>query len=135
MADQGLIAPISVLKQAETSIMGITTIVDYEVIDILDEEHTYPTFVGRPWGRRMKASISLEKGRIKIKGKGKRVIIPLDPIKEKGWEEMDDDDINTRRLYQVIQSTEDTMEPNTNGELHFGSPLSVGYNSDSKLYN
>ena len=27
------------------------------------------------------------------------------------------------------------MEPNRNGELHFGSPLSVGYNSDSELYN
>ena len=38
-------------------------------------------------------------------------------------------------IYQVIQSTEDTIEPNLNGEIHFGSPLSVGYNSDSELYN
>lgn len=83
----------------------------------------------------MKASISLEKGRIKIKGKGKRVIIPLDPAKRKAWEEADDIDVDARRLYQVIQSNEDTMEPNKNGELHFGSPLSVGYNSDSELYN
>ena len=27
------------------------------------------------------------------------------------------------------------MEPNKDGELHFGSPLSVGYNSDTELYN
>jgi len=74
--------------------------------------------VGRPWGRKMKASISLEKGRIKIKGKGKRVIIPLDPVKRKAWEEVDDDDVNARRLYQVIQSTEDTIKPNVNGEIH-----------------
>jgi len=106
----------------------------YEVIDIQDEQHTYPALVGRPWGRRMKASISLEKGRIKIKGKGKRVIIPLDHVKGKSWEEVDDDDVDAWRLYQVIHSTEDTMEPNRNEELHFGSPLSVGYNSDSKLY-
>jgi len=135
LMDQGLIAPIGMLKQAKTLIMGITTMIDYEVIDIQDEHHTYPELVSRPWGRRMKASISLEKGRIKIKGKGKRVIIPLDPVKGKAWEEADDDDVDARRLYQVIQSTEDTMEPNRNGELHFGSPLSVGYNSDSELYN
>ena len=46
LADQGLIAPIGVLKKAETSIMGITTIINYEVIDIQDEQHTYPTLVG-----------------------------------------------------------------------------------------
>ena len=82
--------------------MGITTMIDYEVIDIQDEQHTYPALVGQPWGRRMKASISLEKGRIKIKGKGKRVIIPLDPAKGKAWEEVDDTNIDARRLYQVI---------------------------------
>lgn len=71
--------------------------------------------VGRPWGRRMKASIFLEKDRIKIKGKGKRVIIPLDPTKGKAWEEANDDDVDARRLYQVIQSNEETMEPNRNG--------------------
>ena len=37
LAVQGLIAPIGVLKKAETSIMGITTMIDYEVIDIQDE--------------------------------------------------------------------------------------------------
>ena len=83
----------------------------------------------------MKASISLEKGRIKIKGKGKRVIIPLDPVKGKAWEEADDDDVDALRLYQVIQSTEDTIETNMNGEIHLGSPLSVGYNSNSELYD
>ena len=27
------------------------------------------------------------------------------------------------------------MEPTKSGELHFSSPLSVGYNSDTELYN
>ena len=135
LADQGIIAPIGILRQAETSIMGLTTVIDYEVIDLKDEQYSYPALVGRPWGRRMKASISLEKDRIKIKGKGKRVIIPLDPAQGKAWEEVDDTNVDARRLYQVIQSNEDTMEPTKDGQLHFGSPLSVGYNSDTELYN
>ena len=82
----------------------------------------------------MKASISLEKGWIKIKGKGKRVIIPLDLVKGRDWEEPDDDGVDARRLYQVIQSNEDTIELNINGEIHLGSTLSIGYNLDSALY-
>ena len=50
LVDQGLIAPIGVLKKVETSIMGITKMIDYEVIDIQDEKHTYPALVGQPWG-------------------------------------------------------------------------------------
>lgn len=115
LVDQAPIAPIGVWKNVETSIMGIMMMIDYEVIDIQDEHHTYPTLVDRPSGRKLKASISLEKGRIKIKGKGKRVIIPLDPVKGRPWEEPDDDDVDAWRLYQVIQSNEDTIEPNVNG--------------------
>ena len=41
--------------------------------------------VGRPWARKMKANISLEKDKIKLKGQGKKIIIPLDPTKGVSW--------------------------------------------------
>ena len=52
--------------------------------------NSYPSLVGRPWARKMKANISLEKYRIKLKGQGKKVIIPLDPKEGAPWEEPDD---------------------------------------------
>ena len=53
--------------------------VDFEVIDLVGEIPTYLAFFELPWGRRIKAKISLEKDIIKLKGNNKNIIIPLDP--------------------------------------------------------
>ena len=82
----------------------------------------------------MKASISLEKERIQLKEEGKKVIVPINPSEGKPWEEPDDANDGIQRLYEIVQNNEDTVEPNNYGELHLGRPISVGYNSDSKVY-
>ena len=83
----------------------------------------------------MKANISKEKNRIKLKGQGKKVIIPLDPKEGASWEEPNDSEENVRKVYKVIQRNLDMVEPNDQGELDIGSPTSVGRNSDSSLYD
>lgn len=60
----------------------------------------------------MKANISLEKDKIKLKGQGKNVIFPLDPKEGGLWEEPDDSKARVKQLYQVMQSNLDTVEPN-----------------------
>ena len=82
----------------------------------------------------MKSNISLEKDRIKLKGQGKKVIIPLDPKERAPWEEPDDLEAKVRQLYKIIQSNLDLVKPNDQGELDIGSPTSVGCNYDSDLY-
>ena len=83
----------------------------------------------------MKANISLEKDRVKLKGQGKKVIIPLGPKEGALWEELDDSEAKVRQLYKIIQSNLDTVEPNDQGELDIGSPTSVEHNSNSDLYD
>ena len=61
LADQGLIEPIGVWKNVDTTIKGISTKVDFEIIDPKEGASSFPALVGRPWGRKMKASISLDK--------------------------------------------------------------------------
>ena len=61
----------------------------------------------------MRANILFEKDRLKIKGKGKNIIIMLDPKDGQPWEEPNDDDVDIYQLHQVIQHNEDTMEPNS----------------------
>ena len=53
----------------------------------------------------MKANISLEKDRIKLKGQGKKVIIPLDPKEGAPWEEPNDSEAEVKKLYKIIQSS------------------------------
>jgi len=96
LTDQGLIEPLKVWKNVDT--MGISAEADFEIIDPKEGSQSLPTLVGRPWGRKMKASISLEKEQMKLKGKGKKVIIPLDPTKGKSWSKPNDNDKYIRRI-------------------------------------
>lgn len=95
----------------------------------------YVELVSRPWGRQMKANISLEKDRVKLKGNGRKIIIPLDPSERKPWSEPLDEDHEVRCLYQIINEQRDYIEPNAQGEILAESPLSIGHNSNLDLYN
>lgn len=63
--------------------MGISIKIYFKVIEPKEGNKSYPSLVGQPWARKMKANISPEKDRTKLKGQGKKVIISLDP-KETG---------------------------------------------------
>ena len=102
MADQGLIKPLGLCRNIETIIMGITVTIDFKVIEPKEGSKSYPALVGRPWARKMKANISLEKDRIKLKGQEKKIIIPLDPKEGTPWEEPNATEEKVRQLYKVI---------------------------------
>ena len=61
LANQVLIKPIGVWKNVDMTIKGILTKVYFEIIDPKEGSSSFPVLVGRPWGRNMKASISLNK--------------------------------------------------------------------------
>ena len=83
----------------------------------------------------MKANIYLDKDKLKNKEKSKHVNIPLPPRESQPWEEPNENGMDVWRIYQIMQNNEDTIKQNINGEIHLGSPMSIGHNSDSKLYN
>ena len=64
LADQGLIEPTGVQRNVDTMIKGISTKIDFKIINPKEGSSSFPALVGRPWGRKMKSSISLEKERI-----------------------------------------------------------------------
>ena len=65
----------------------------------------------------MKASISLDKEWIKLKGNEKKVIVRIHPSQGEPWTEPIDEEFNVRQLYK-IQNDEYYIEPNIYGELH-----------------
>ena len=70
LADQGLIEPIGFWRNDDMTIKGISTKGNFEIIDPKEGSSSFPVLVGRPWGRKMKGSISLDKERITLKGNG-----------------------------------------------------------------
>ena len=92
LADQGLIEPIGLWRSVDTTIKGISTKIDFEIIDPKKGSSSFLALVGRPWGRKMKASISLDNKRIKLKGNGQKVIIPIHPSQGEPWTEPIDEE-------------------------------------------
>ena len=70
--------------------MGIKAQANFEIIDPQDKATSFLALVNRPRGRKIKASISLKKGLIRLKGDGNKLIVPIYPSKENLWEELDD---------------------------------------------
>lgn len=102
LSDQGLVEPFGILRDFEITITGIPTRINFEVIELILGSTSYPTLVGCPWEWKIKANISLYKDTLKIKGKGKKVTIPLIPSDGGPWEEPINDDPYVRRLYQIM---------------------------------
>ena len=50
VADQGLTEPIGVWRDFDTTIKGISTKVDFEIIDPKEGSIPFLALVGRPWG-------------------------------------------------------------------------------------
>ena len=94
MAGQGLIEPIGVWKNVDITIQGISTKVNFEIIDPKEGSISFPTLVAQPWGRKMKASISLDKERIKLKGNGQKFIVPIHPSQGEPWTKPMDEEVN-----------------------------------------
>lgn len=115
--------------------MGIPVVTDFNVIEHKEGSQAYPALADQPWERNMKENISLEKDRIKLKWQGKKIIIPLYSKEGKPWEETNDSKECIWQLYQIMQSNADIVEPKDQGELDLGSPMSVGRNSNSDLYD
>ena len=88
--------PIGVWRNVDTTIKGISTKIDFEMIDPKEGSRSFPSLVVRPWGRKMKASISLDKEGRKLKGKGQKVIIPIHPSQGEPWTEPIDEEVDIR---------------------------------------
>ena len=76
------------------TIKGILTKFDFEIIDPKEGSSSFPALVGQPWGRKVKASISLYKERIKPKGNGQKVIAPIHPSQGEPWIEPIDEEVD-----------------------------------------
>ena len=57
-------------RKKQTTIKGILTKVEFKIINPKEGSSSFPALVSRPWGRKIKASVSLDKERIKLNGNG-----------------------------------------------------------------
>lgn len=78
MASQQKIIPMGRLYGVTVNI-GASALVDFEVIEIVDDNNPYPMLLGIDWAFNMDEVINLKKRRKTFEKKALRFIVPLDP--------------------------------------------------------
>jgi hypothetical protein len=69
------------VKGLQNRLIGFVIHVDFEVIDLVNSEDSYTALVGRPWGKRTRGSVWLNKNDLTFRGNGNEVIVCPDPSK------------------------------------------------------
>ena len=67
---------------------GVSTLADFEVIEIIDDSNPYPTLLGIEWEIDNYAVINLKNRHMTFEGKGLRVIVPLGPSQGERYTEL-----------------------------------------------
>lgn len=60
--------------------IGVSVLVDFEVIEIIDDNNPYPVLLGIDWATNMNRIINLKKCKMIFKKKALRVVVPLNPV-------------------------------------------------------
>ena len=81
MVNQQKIIPMGRLQVITMDIEGASTLAVFEVIDIVDDNNTYPVLLGIDWATDMNGVINLKKCKKIFEKKSLCLLIPMDPTK------------------------------------------------------
>ena len=122
LANQQRIVPLGRFLSVQIDIAGVSTVVEFEVIEIVDDSNPYPALLGIEWAMENAAVINLKKRQMIFEGRDLRVILPLDPSQGEWYIEPlrqeDQDDVEP--IYTITAQEEGSEDP-----------LAVGWESGS----
>lgn len=108
------------MSNVPVDIDGVRSLVDFKVIEIIDDSNLFPKLLGIDWDFDNLVVINLKKKQMTFEVNNIRIITPLDPTKGPRYtepicaqEEMRDVD----DLYKVTSSRDDYNNPTVDGTL------------------
>jgi hypothetical protein len=132
------VIPIGILKGIPVDLEGVCTMVDFEVIDIVDNTTPYPTLLGLDWEFYNQDIINLKTMKMIFESREYRVIAPSDPSEGGRYVELVTNNFiieETNQLYRITVCDEDYINPTTNGILSWISISSCASYSNIGLEN
>ena len=79
LSNQHKIVPLGRFPSVPVDIDGVSTLADFEVIEIIDDSNPYLALLGIEWEIDNDAVINLKNRQMTFEGKGLRFIVLLDP--------------------------------------------------------
>jgi hypothetical protein len=138
MANQQVVSPFGRLEHVLVDIDGVRTFIDFEVIEIVDDNCPYPTLLGIDWAFNNSIVVDLKKRRMTFERDGLRVISPLDPYEDQIYIEPireEDHAYEWENIYKLTARQHDYINPTANGNLSWRSDSVFSSNSEEALEN
>ena len=109
--------PLGRFPSVPVDIDGVSTLADFEVIEIIDDSNPYLGLLGIEWAIDNDVVINLKKRQMTFEVKGSRVIVPLDPSQGERYTEpvKDEDQDVLDHIYNITAKEEDYVSPTTEG--------------------
>jgi hypothetical protein len=138
MANQQVVSPFGRLEHVHVDIDGVRTFVDFELIEIVDDNYPYPTLLGIDWAFNNSTVVDLKKRRMMFEGDGLRIISPLDPNEGRKYTEPIGEEYHAyeiENIYKLITRQQDYIIPTTDGNLSWRSDNACSSDSKEALEN
>ena len=79
LANQQRVCPMGRLSNVPVDIDGVRSLVDFKVIEIIDDSNPFPALLGIDWDFENLTLINLKKKQMTFEGHNIQIITPLDP--------------------------------------------------------
>ena len=137
LANQQKIVPLGRFLSVPVDIDGVSTLADFEVIEIIDDSNPYPTLLGIEWAIENSAVIDLKNRQMTFEGKGLRFIVPLDPSQGERYTEpvRDEDQDILDHIYNITAKEESYVNLTPEGIMDWQCDSSCMNDSDEGLEN
>jgi len=106
--------------------------IDFEVLEIVDDNNPYPPLLGIDWATDMNGVINLKKRKMIFKKRSLHVVVPLDPAERVRYTEpVHDDDLDC--IYQITAQDGDQVNPTADGRISWECDSSYTSDSDEEV--
>lgn len=125
-----------ILQGITEDIEGASTLAEFEVIEIVDDNNPYPTLLGIDWATNMNEVTNLKKHKMTFEKKSLRIVVPLDPAKVSCYTELmheyeSDDDLDYN--YKITAREQDWVNPTTDGRISWEHEISHMSDLDEEI--
>jgi hypothetical protein len=138
MANQHAVSPFGRLDHVPLDIDEVRTLVDFEVIEIVDDSCPYPVLLGIDWDFNNSIVVDLKKRRMTFEGDFLRGIAPLDPDEGHKYTEPireEDHAYELENIYKLNVRQHNYINPKIDGNLSWRSDSSCSSDLEEALEN
>ena len=129
--------PLGRFLSVPIDIDGVSTLVEFEFIEIIDDSNPYPALLGIECAMENATVINLKKRQMTFKGRDLIVSVPLDPSQGERYIEplRDEYQDDLEHIYNITDKEEDYVNPTAEGILDSQCDSSCMTDSDDGLEN